>query len=134
VRSVAEELAQDGSAPPGTEFDPAEPVAGVAAIPGRADGDVLDAVAIQIAGVDDHSCVLLARLLPRPVPELLSRDAGIDEQLPGERPRLVFRGRRRHRDVALAVAVEIRDRRHDPAEAAPAIRAFPVKELPAARR
>src|SRR5207253_9909356 len=102
--------------------------------PGRTDGEVLDAVAIQVAGGDDHAPVELPRLAPRPVPELLPGGAGIDVELPRERPRLVFRRRRRHRDVALAVAVEIRDRRHDPTEAAPAVHSLPVMQLlPAGR-
>src|SRR5947209_15914529 len=58
----------------------------------------------------------------------------MDAQLPRERPRLVFRSGRCHHDLALAVAVEIPGRRHDPTEAAPAIRSPPVVQLPAARR
>src|SRR5439155_1336498 len=97
--------------------------------------EVLDAVAIEIAGGDDHASVELARLAPRPVPELLPGGAGIDVELPRERPRLVFRRRRRHGDVALAVGVEIRDRRHDAAEAAPAsVRSHPRFSLSVSAR
>src|SRR5439155_22018081 len=105
VRPVADELVQDRAAPPGAELDPADPIGGVATVPGRADGDVLDAVAVQIAGIDDHARVLLAWLAPRPLPDLPPAGGGIDEQLPGERACLIFRRWRGHGDVALAVAV-----------------------------
>ncbi len=81
VRLVAEQLAQDRAAPSGAELDAADPVGGLAAMPGRADGDVVDAVAVEIAGGDDHASEQLARLAPRPVPQLLPGGAGVDAQL-----------------------------------------------------
>src|SRR5262249_54761423 len=68
VRPVAENLAQHRAGLRGTELDPAELVAGITTIPGRADREVIDAVAIQIAGGNDHPSVQLARLGPGPVP------------------------------------------------------------------
>src|SRR5439155_14896242 len=134
VRLVAEQLAQDGAAPSGAELDAADLVGVPAPVPGGADGEVLDAVPVQVSGGDDHPPVELARLAARPVAELLPGGAGVDEHLPGERPCLILRGGCCHHDLALAVAVEISDRGHDPAEAAPAIRSLPVVQLLAAGR
>src|SRR5439155_10307201 len=78
VSLVAEELVEDLSGPPGAELDAPDLVGGPATIPGRTDGEVLDAVSVQIAGGDDHPSVELARLGPRPVPQLLPGGAGID--------------------------------------------------------
>src|SRR5262245_49040337 len=103
-------------------------------MPERADGDVRDAVAVEVAGVDDHPPELLARLLARPVPQLLAGGTGVDVNLPEEGPRLVLRCRRCHRDLTLAVAVEVAERRHDAAEAASRIRSSPVVQLLPARR
>src|SRR5437867_8938673 len=78
VRLVAEQFGEDLSRTLGAELDAADPVGGLATMPGCADGEVLDAVAIQIAGADDHASVELAGLASRPVPELLPRGAGIN--------------------------------------------------------
>src|SRR4029453_15633044 len=66
VRLVAEELSQDRAAPPGAELDTADPVGGPATMPGRADGEVVDAVSIETARADDHPSEQLARLVSRP--------------------------------------------------------------------
>ena len=91
-------------------------------MPRRADRDVVDAVAVEIAGGGDHAAELLAELASRPVPQLLSRARRVDEDLARERARLLlFRGGRRHGEVALAVAVEVGDRRQHAAEPAAGI-------------
>ena len=95
----------------GAELDATDLVVRPATMPRRADRDVVDAVAVEIAGGDDHAAELLAGLASRPVPQLLSRARRVDEDLARERARLLlFRGGRRHGEVALAVAVEVGDR------------------------
>src|SRR5207253_2796571 len=68
VRLVAEQLGEDLSRTRGAELDAADAVGTLPTIPRRADGEVLDAVSIEITGGDDHPCVELARLASRPVP------------------------------------------------------------------
>src|SRR5207247_6481762 len=68
VRLVPEQFGENLSRTRGAELDTADPVSGLATMPGRADGEVLDAVSLEIAGGDDHPSVELARLAPRPVP------------------------------------------------------------------
>src|SRR5437879_4246432 len=98
-------------------------------MPGRADGEVLDAIAVEITRGDDHPPVELAGLGSRPVSQLFPSGAGTDPQLARERPRLILCRRRRDHDLALAVAVEIPGHRHDPPEAAATIGSLPVVEL-----
>src|SRR5262249_39469900 len=81
VRLVAKQLTQDRTGLSREELDTANPVAGVTTIRGRADGDVLDTVAIEIAGRNHHASEQLARLAPRPAAELLPGAAGIDVNL-----------------------------------------------------
>src|SRR5262249_3329961 len=134
VRLVAEELGQNRAGTPGAELDTTDPGGSPETMPGRADGDVVDAVAVEIAGIDDHPSELLARLLARPVPQLLAGGTGVDVNLPEEGPRLVLRCRRRHRDLTLAVAVEVAERRNDAAETTSRIRSSPVVQLLPPRR
>src|SRR4029453_7896542 len=68
VRLVAEQLGQRRPAPPGAELNAADPVGGLSAMPGCADGEVLDAVSIQVSRGNHHPSEQLARLPPRPAP------------------------------------------------------------------
>src|SRR5262245_34080136 len=134
LRLVADQLANERSTATRAQLDTTDLVVVPATIPGRADGDVLDAVAVEIARSNHHASVELARLASRPVPELLSGPGGVDANLAWKRPGLLFRRRRRHREVALAIAIEIGHRGHHPTEPTPRIRSLPVLQLLAARR
>src|SRR5439155_9418063 len=68
VRLVTPQLAEDLSTTPGAELHAPDPVGAPTTMPGRADGEVLDAVSVEVAGGDDHPSEQLARLAPRPVP------------------------------------------------------------------
>src|SRR5262249_40132261 len=79
---------------PRAELDATDAIRAVATMPGRADSHVVDAVPVEIAGVDDHAAIQLAWLAPRPVTKLLARLAGVDVNLSRKRPCLVLcRGR-----------------------------------------
>ena len=65
---VAEQFGEYLARMPGAELDAADPIGVPSTMPGRTDGDVLDAVAIEIADRDHHPAELLARLASRPVP------------------------------------------------------------------
>jgi hypothetical protein len=67
VRFVAEELRQDLPAPTRAQLHAPGLVGLTAAVPGRADRHVLDAVAVEIAGTRDHASEELAGLRPGPV-------------------------------------------------------------------
>src|SRR5262245_62001570 len=129
VRLVADQLAEDGAGLPRAELDATDAVGTVATMPGCADGHVVDAVPLEIAGVADHAAVPLAWLAPRPVTKLLARLAGVDVDLTRKRPRLVLGRGSGHGDLALAVAVEIAELGDDAAEASPRIRSLPVVQL-----
>src|SRR5689334_4702920 len=133
VGAVALELAQELAASSGAQLDSADAVGAVPAMPRRADGDVLDAVAVEIPRGDDHAPVLLAGLVSRPVPELLPGGARKDAHLPRQRPGLVLRARRGDDDVALPVAVEIANAGEDAAEAAVRVGPGPSMQLRAGR-
>src|SRR5262245_8079109 len=132
---VADEFREDPTGAPGAELDAACPIGGVATVHGRADREVLDAVTIEVPGSDDHSPEHLAGLGSGPVAQLFAAAAGVDEQLTRERPLLILGRGCRDGDVCLAVAVEVSDRRHHAAKAAPGIhtRTLPVLECAAGR-
>src|SRR5262245_32808218 len=85
LRLVADQLANERSTATRAQLDTTDLVVALATIPGRADGDVLDAVAVEIAGGDHHPSIQLARLASRPVPELLSGPGGVDANLTWKR-------------------------------------------------
>src|SRR5262245_30094488 len=89
VGLVAEQLGQDRAAASRAELDATDPVSISAPVCGRADGDVIDAVSVQVARGDDHPSEELTRLAPGPVPELLSGGPGVDAKLARKRPLLV---------------------------------------------
>src|SRR4030095_7347782 len=78
VRPVAEQFGQDGAAASRTDLDPADSLGAPARMRGRADGEFVAAVSVQVADGDGHATVRLARLTPRPAPQLLAGAAGID--------------------------------------------------------
>src|SRR5262245_62316343 len=75
---VTEELDENRAASARAKLDATDLVVGSPAMPRRADRDVADAVAVEVAGRDDHPPEQLARLASRPLPELLPGGAGTD--------------------------------------------------------
>src|SRR5262249_50760845 len=72
VPGVSDELGEDFPRPPGAKLDAAGPIGGSLTVRGCADRDVLDAVAVEIAGADDHARVQFTRLGSRPMTQLLA--------------------------------------------------------------
>ena len=120
----------------GAELDATDLVVRAATIPRRADRDVVDAVAVEIAGATDHAAEQLAGLASptsagAPCPCAL----GVDEDLARERRASDLRCAGAATAISrLPSPSRSRDRRHDAAEAAARIGARPVLELLAARR
>ena len=101
-------------------------------MPRRADGEVLDAVAVEIAGGDDHAAEQLAGLR---VPTSAAAPSRWRRSRRGPRPGASrvwssVRGRGDTATSPLPSPSRSRDRRDDPAEAAAAIASLPVRAAP----
>src|SRR5690242_16821665 len=109
IRLVPEELRQHFSGSSGTQLHTTDRLSCSAPMPGRTDGKILDAIAIDVAGSHDHSSKELARLSPGPVPQELPGRTGVDVDISWALTRLVAGAWCAHDDLAAAVTIEIRD-------------------------